>query len=358
MQKAFCAALCLILSLFLATGAALAAGADGAIVNCEEWVSLRAAPDTSARRLSQVPLGAAVTDCVPAGNGFVACVYEGQAGYILSRYVRVEAAGKGAAAVMYVANCEEWVSLRAAPDTSARRLSQVPLGAAVTDCVPTENGFVACVYGGQAGYILSQYLSEAPVGVVYDREAASGAFDGTRVVIETGGNAVCEAVRVTAYAENGEVLWRREAGTPYRTELTLVAGRFGGTAQRPLALLYAAGVGLIAYETATGEEAWRVTPEQVNLGGSLSWVLGGDGTLYVGGYYGPEPVAISAAGEVLWQAYTNEDVYWLYDVQIADAGLLAKYTVVAPPDPGEGDPHSGAVLYDLETGQTLQVAPD
>ena len=117
-------------------------------------------------------------------------------------------------------------------------------------------------------------------------------------------------------------------------------------------------MGLIAYETATGEEAWRVTPKQVNLGGSLSWVLGGDGTLYVGGYYGPEPVAISAAGEVLWQAYTNEDVYWLYDVQIADAGLLAKYTVVAPPDPGEVDPHSGAVLYDLETGQTLQVAPD
>ena len=30
------------------------------VVNCQEWVSLREAPDTSAQRLTTVPLGATV----------------------------------------------------------------------------------------------------------------------------------------------------------------------------------------------------------------------------------------------------------------------------------------------------------
>ena len=78
MKRILAISLCLLL--LLPALPALGAGARGRVVNCEEWVSLRAAPDTSAQRLAQVPLGAEVTDCALAGNGLVACAYPGQAG--------------------------------------------------------------------------------------------------------------------------------------------------------------------------------------------------------------------------------------------------------------------------------------
>lgn len=61
---------------------------------------------------------------------------------------------------MMVDNCEEWVSLREAPDTGARRLAKVPLFAIVTDAQwsPDCGDFIYCDYDGQMGYILAKYL--------------------------------------------------------------------------------------------------------------------------------------------------------------------------------------------------------
>ena len=87
-------------------------------------------------------------------------------------------------------------------------------------------------------------------------------------------------------------------------------------------------------------------------GGSITHAVGADGTIYVGGYYGPEPVAISRAGEVLWQASTGSDIYWLYDIQVLPEGVLASYEMVSVTSDGL---FAGAVLYDLETGETLEV---
>lgn len=60
----------------------------------------------------------------------------------------------------YVVNCEEWVSLRAEPDTASERLAKVPLGAAVN--VDPTNGpgkFSFCLYNDMGGYILTEYLA-------------------------------------------------------------------------------------------------------------------------------------------------------------------------------------------------------
>lgn len=59
---------------------------------------------------------------------------------------------------MVVANCNEWASLRAQPSTSSDRIAEVPLGAIVTNCTGATNGFIACDYAGQSGYILAEYL--------------------------------------------------------------------------------------------------------------------------------------------------------------------------------------------------------
>ena len=61
---------------------------------------------------------------------------------------------------MKVVNCREFVSLREERSTSARRVVKVPLGALVL-AFPEygdQNGFIYCVYQGEEGYILAEYL--------------------------------------------------------------------------------------------------------------------------------------------------------------------------------------------------------
>ena len=57
--------------------------------NCEEWVSLRDGPGTGCGRLAKVPLFALVTDAEwePICGDFIYCNYNGQYGYILSKYL-------------------------------------------------------------------------------------------------------------------------------------------------------------------------------------------------------------------------------------------------------------------------------
>ena len=51
--------------------------------------------------------------------------------------------------------------------------------------------------------------------------------------------------------------------------------------------------------------------------------------------------------------YTSgSDIYWLYDIQVLPEGVLASYEVVSATSDGL---FAGAVLYDLETGETLEV---
>ena len=133
---------------------------EARVVKCSKYVSLRQSPDTSAKRLVKVPLGAYVIAKGSASNGFVKVEYKGQTGYILGTYLKKTNTGNVALADQRVVNCDSWVSLRMSPSTSSIRLLKVPLGAKVTDCV--KNGaFVKCTYKGQTGYILAKYLTKA-----------------------------------------------------------------------------------------------------------------------------------------------------------------------------------------------------
>ncbi len=61
---------------------------------------------------------------------------------------------------MQVVNCKSFVSLREKRSTSSDRIAKVPLGARVL-AYPEygeENGFLFCLYRGEYGYILSEYL--------------------------------------------------------------------------------------------------------------------------------------------------------------------------------------------------------
>ena len=133
------------------------------VINCEEWVSLRARPDKSSARLATVPLGAYVEGYY-YNSEFVECCYNGQWGYILSTYLSngntsssASSHGGNYLGKMTVINCNEFVTLRASPSTSARAVTRVAKGEAV-DAYYYNGTFARCYYNGLEGYILSRYL--------------------------------------------------------------------------------------------------------------------------------------------------------------------------------------------------------
>ena len=130
---------------------------NATVVNCQNWVTLRSAPSTKAGSVTKVPLGA----CVSAyyyNSEFTECFYNGMHGYILSTYLSTSASSSSNyLGKMRVSNCNEFVTLRSSPSTSASAVTRVALGE-VVDAYYYNGTFTKCYYNGMSGYILSQYL--------------------------------------------------------------------------------------------------------------------------------------------------------------------------------------------------------
>lgn len=61
----------------------------GVVVNCNEWITLRSEPSTSAAAITRIPLGARVMIFdEPPRNGFYAVKYNGMNGFALVQYIR------------------------------------------------------------------------------------------------------------------------------------------------------------------------------------------------------------------------------------------------------------------------------
>ena len=164
MKRILSTLVCLVLLMGLVPPA-LAAGVSDVmqVYNCQEWVSLRDAPDTNAKRLEKVHLGELVLDCQAAANNFIQCEFNGKVGYILNTYLKTTAfsSGESFPGNQMVVNCTEWVSLREGPDTSSKQLAKVPLGAIVTACVAYYDSYISCEYKGKRGFIPTTYLKAA-----------------------------------------------------------------------------------------------------------------------------------------------------------------------------------------------------
>lgn len=232
---------------------------------------------------------------------------------------------------MTVVNCEEWVSLRAWASTSADRLVMIPLGATVEKCAWFTPEFIRCEYEGLVGYVLADYLADvAP----QDNLQLSGCFASSEmagdytVVASRDYAADGEVMYLVCIDGQGETVWTWALRCGFATELNSTEAFLGGTAERPLMLAYNAAEGLYALDFFTGEEQWLVPEDTVNLGGSLSHAVAEDGTMYIGGYYGPDPVAISVDGELLWQSASTHDAYWMCDIAIEEDCIVAAYACI------------------------------
>ncbi len=237
---------------------------------------------------------------------------------------------------MVVVNCEEWVSLRSAPDTSASRLAKVPLGGTVFECSGIDD-FYYCTYEGQRGYILAKYLEPAEYGEPEEPGESNAALDvwenGLHVLAERAWVGDGEYMLVTCEDADGSQRWFYETMTDDMTELTLTDAFIGGTAQDPFVMVYNAEKGLTALDIWSGEARWTLTSDQVRLGASITWAVAGDGTAYIGGYYGPDPVAIDVRGNVLWKSDSG-GCFWLSQVNLGDEEIACHYDMMSDVDGG------------------------
>ncbi|MDO5323625.1 MAG: SH3 domain-containing protein [Clostridia bacterium] len=163
---------CILALMMLLSCAAYAISLDQLhVVGCEEFITLREEPSTSAKAIVQIPLGALVTCYEYKDNGFARVYYGGCFGFVQSKYlseVNPETGGEWHIP-MYVANCNEFISLREDASTFSDCMQRMPLGAQV-ECYlrtvdgpqPMENVGYPGSEGMQRGYALSRYLCFLP----------------------------------------------------------------------------------------------------------------------------------------------------------------------------------------------------
>lgn len=166
----------IMIAVLMLTGAAFAKGAylgTMTVVNCDNWVTLREAPSTSADTVTRIPRGENV-DAYYYNSQFTECYYYGLHGYILSDYLtdglyrdyqRYDYGDSTEQNTDYdnflgsmrVVNCDSWVTLRSSPSTSASAVTRIPKGEYV-QAYKYNSQFYECYYNGLHGFILNKYL--------------------------------------------------------------------------------------------------------------------------------------------------------------------------------------------------------
>lgn len=132
------------------------------LADCEEFITLRAEPDVGADAITTIPKGGEMT-LVSFDGDFALVEYQGERGYVLASYIEPKAAGAGlahaqsASGAAFIADCEEFVTLRAEPDVESRELGTIPRGGEMT-LVAFDGAFALVDYAGQRGYVLSTYI--------------------------------------------------------------------------------------------------------------------------------------------------------------------------------------------------------
>lgn len=120
------------------------------IVNCNEWVSLRETPSTSAKQLVKVSLGSIVRNCYQVNDGWIYAEFDGYSGYILSKYLQPSDGRLTFSAMMIT--IADGAPFYAVID-SEEPLDSIPANTIVRNCCIMDNGRIYVEWGGRCGFI-------------------------------------------------------------------------------------------------------------------------------------------------------------------------------------------------------------
>ena len=244
---------------------------------------------------------------------------------------------------MRVVNCKDYVSLRETPDKTGTVLAKVPLDAIVLYCNNNlfryakaqyraqAEKFIRCEYEGQEGYILKKYLQPAPEcepaetmensetmtmeeilshgKVILDWSEFNVSVVATyeETVID---DATWEYVRVGCFINDMPNWGYTEAVKLNEKPVTLKAF-MGGTDDEPMVYVYDEAYGLLMLDLMDGMEMWSILKDECPFGDAAVVTVRDDtGILYIAGTNGPDPIAVSAEGTILWRAEIDDpEVY-------------------------------------------------
>lgn len=132
--------------------------------DCQEFITLRHAPDTGAEAITRIPAGEELTLLGYDGD-FALVEYEGLRGYVLSSYL---SPAESYAEVeqreeiflnqpTYRAVCQHYISLRVLPDGNAGVITHIPDGDTVI-LLEWKGDFALVDYNGLLGYVAAGYI--------------------------------------------------------------------------------------------------------------------------------------------------------------------------------------------------------
>lgn len=128
---------------------------------CNEFISLRTEPDTSADVITRIGVGEEFTLLGYTGD-FSMVNYRGQVGYVLTSYTRpVPERDLISVPRIWTPNCEEFITLR--KNVSGEYLDQIELGEEFT-LLDWSGTYARVEFQGQQGYVLSSYIKPADAG--------------------------------------------------------------------------------------------------------------------------------------------------------------------------------------------------
>ena len=128
---------------------------DGLYVyGCNEYITLRSAPSTSASGITYIPLQSSVVFLEKANADFCKVEYRGMVGYVLTSYLG--ALESEAVCSMEVCNCYN-TSLMSTPSGNGTEICRIPCGASVRKLFWN--------YGKDSSFYLVEYNSETGNGV-------------------------------------------------------------------------------------------------------------------------------------------------------------------------------------------------
>lgn len=129
------------------------------VADCDEFITLRAAPSTSAEAITTIPKGGQMT-YISASGEFTYVEYQGQRGYVLTSYIDpVEGAVADPAAYggSWTADCDEYVTLRSSASTDAGEIYRIKRGESV-ELIGWRGAFALVDSSGGRGWALATYL--------------------------------------------------------------------------------------------------------------------------------------------------------------------------------------------------------
>ncbi len=250
------------------------------VVNCNEWVSLRAKPTSNSQQLARVPLGSMVTNCSQANESYASVIYQGMQGYISLNYL-----------AEYVAEPDEYQSA----------FSSLPEWPTYEQFSAVGTPIVEYSFGG---YTVSARRSYAGEG---------------------------EEMMIVCFDPSHKASWITGGAVDQVGQVDSTYAFVAGTADKPLIVQFVSGEGFTAYEIGPWSDVvWQLTDDKAkSVSGGLTTAVDADGTIYAIGFFNAAPICIAPDGTLKWAAdNANPNIYWPYRIIPAETEITVLYDSV------------------------------